>query len=141
VNNRNMIMPECISKILVIRAPDALVYAWGIFKRIVDPGIARKVKVASASESLALLRQYISDDQIPAYLGGSLRTGGDAECRQVLAPGGPIPEAAFRRFLQLAAAKPRQPGQQDGRQESIRTGSDRVAAEALGSCGMCCRRW
>ena len=69
VENRNLIMPETITRILVIRAPNAWVHAWSMFKHIMDPGIAGKVEIAG-SDTLELLRRYIDDSEIPAYLGG-----------------------------------------------------------------------
>merc|ERR1712232_642757 len=95
-------MPECLCSILVIRAPSSWLYAWSMFKHILDPGIQEKVKVARAGkESIALLREYISNDQIPAYLGGNKSIDGDPQCRQVLSPGGYPPQEALDRFEHL----------------------------------------
>lgn len=108
VENRNFLMPECLTKILVIRAPAAWVYAWKMFSYILDPGIREKVQVAGnrEGESLALLRKFIDDEDIPAYLGGKKSIDGDPECRKVIAPGGPMPEEALQRFLKLVAEGP-----------------------------------
>jgi len=102
VKARNFLMPECLSTILVIRAPTSWNYAWSMFKHTLDAGIRAKVKVARpGAESLALLREYISDDEIPAFLGGKKHIQGDPQCRQVLSPGGLPPKEALDRFRDL----------------------------------------
>jgi hypothetical protein len=103
VSNRNQIIPECLNLILVVRAPKAWVYAWTMFKYLLDPGIVEKVRVVEEKNTLAELRKFISNDNIPAYLGGGRRIEGDPECRKVLAPGALLPEEAKERFLQLKA--------------------------------------
>lgn len=102
VQNRNLLMPECLSLILVIRAPPSWLYSWQMFKHILEPGIREKVRVAlPGADSLELLRRYIGDEDIPAYLGGKRTFDGDPECRQVLSPGGFPPRAAIDRFFEL----------------------------------------
>jgi hypothetical protein len=130
VQQRSLLMPEALGKILVVRAPSAWVYAWNSFKYLLDPGIREKVKVARPKDSLWLLRQYISDEQIPAYLGGSLRINGDAECRQVLAPGGLPPPEVITRFKALLL---------EGRRVRVSSADLDVADEHM-TCGVCSRR-
>jgi len=101
VESRTFMMTETVSQLLVIRAPVAFVTAWGIFKGLLDPGVAKKVRMATPACSLSLLRQFIDDDNIPAYLGGKKTTHGDPECRHILAPGGFPPEAALDRLKKL----------------------------------------
>lgn len=102
---RNFLIPECLTLILVVRAPSSWCYAWNGFKHILDPGIRAKVRVARpGSETISLLRTYISDSQIPGFLGGSNHIEGDPQCRKVLAPGGVIPKAAVDRFHELKAS-------------------------------------
>lgn len=105
VGNRNQIMPECIKCILVVRAPPAMVYAWRMLKHIIEPGIVEKVRFATPEGTMACLREFLDDEQIPAFLGGTLTIDGDPECRKVLAPGGPMPQAAAKHFLRLAQLK------------------------------------
>jgi len=104
IRARNYLMPECLSKILVVNAPRAWVYAWGIFSWILDDGVKAKVQIARpGSQTIALLRKYISDEEIPACLGGSKHIDGDPECGRILAPGGFPPESAFTNFFKLVA--------------------------------------
>jgi hypothetical protein len=154
VQLRNTIMPECLSLILVVRAPSSWVYAWNMFKHILDPGIAEKVRVARpGSETTELLRRYISDDQLPAFLGGTRHIDGDPECRQVLAPGGFPPQATLDRFNELSKSEgTNESCLHEGVKGRPRTGStssiDSVdsnhnsasAARDGNSCGACPRR-
>jgi len=103
VDNRNKMMPACISTILCIRAPPAFVAGWNLFNKMLDPGVREKVQVVGRSkdQSINLLRKYIDDDEIPMFLGGRKTINGDPECKQVIAPGGKLPEFARTRFLIL----------------------------------------
>merc|ERR1712003_56173 len=47
--------------------------------------------IVSASKTAQTLRRIIEEDNIPQYLGGPLSIFGDAECRSVISPGGPMP--------------------------------------------------
>jgi len=98
VDSRALLMTETIFQILVVRAPAAFVTAWRMFNVLLDPGITKKVRMATAPHSLSLLRQFIDDDNIPAYLGGRRTTQGDPECRHIIAPGGFPPKAALDRL-------------------------------------------
>lgn len=108
IKNRDMICPELMRRILVINAPPAWVYAWEMFKHILDPGIVEKVQVASPGEpSLKLLRQWIDNEDIPAMFGGGKVIDSDPECRKVLAPGWPIPDSVLHEFHRLTAEESR----------------------------------
>jgi len=103
VGNRNNIMPECASHILLVRAPPPFVAAWNLFSYMLDEHTREKVQVAGRfkDQSINLLRKYIDDVEIPAFLGGRKTINGDPECRQIIAPGGKLPEFALARFLAL----------------------------------------
>lgn len=99
---RDRMMPSLISKVLVINAPKAFTSAWAMFKNVLEADTQEKVQVASSREaSLQLLRKHIDDENIPAFLGGSMKLGGDPECRQHLAPGGLPPPEAIARVTEL----------------------------------------
>jgi len=103
VDNRNKIMPECILRILIIRAPPAFVAAWSMFSAMLDANTREKIQLAGRSKdkSINLLRKYIDDEEIPVFLGGRKAYNGDPESKLILAPGGKVPEFAHARFLAL----------------------------------------
>jgi len=105
VSYRDMLMPCMIGQIFVIRAPRAFAMAWNMFQHLLDPVTRAKVQIVSSNaESLAVLRRYISNDVLPAYLGGARCIESDPECRQILGGGpGSVPPKATKRLLQLAA--------------------------------------
>merc|ERR1719161_1280911 len=70
---------------------------------LIPRATAEKLQIVKKKDSLDLLRKYMSDDLIPQYCGGKHAFEGDPECRKILAPGGPIPEAAVQRFEEMVA--------------------------------------
>jgi len=140
VEIRSKIMPECISKVFLVNAPAALVYAWGMCKYVFDRGVAEKVQVAGRADTLALLRRHIANDQIPGFLGGGFCADGDPQCRRILAPGGPLPEEVLQRFLHLAR-RPRQDAAGAGAAFSVGdfplTPMSASESKRGGACGMC----
>jgi len=103
IDNRNKIMPECISRIIVVRAPPTFVAAWNIISVMLDANICEKVQVAGRSKdkSISVLRKYIDDEDIPMFLGGRKAFAGDPESKLILAPGGRLPEFACTHFFAL----------------------------------------
>ncbi|CAJ1367907.1 unnamed protein product [Effrenium voratum] len=100
---RSNLLPEICTRILFVRVPSPFVKAWSMFSYLLDPGTIAKVQMATEAETLSLLRKYMGDETIPAYLGGQRHTDGDPYCRKLLAPGGFPPEAALHRFERLVA--------------------------------------
>jgi hypothetical protein len=142
IQNRNQIMPECLSRILIVRAPAAWIHAWNCFKYLLDPGVVDKVRVAGERETLTILRKFIHNDNIPAYLGGGAYIDGDPECRKILAPGGLLPEEAKERFYQLKTSGCSESGSDDdvgacfGKRYTLAGKGD----ADLAMCGVCPRR-
>lgn len=101
---RAILLPETVNSILMIRAPSAFAYAWSSFSHLMDPRTREKVQIANAKDTHKLLLRYISEENIPSYLGGKLCIEGDVECRKLLAPGGYPPVAARQRLMQLMKA-------------------------------------
>jgi len=102
VRSRNLLLTEVTDRVLVIRAPPVFQRAWSLFSYLLDPGTRDKFEVAGGAEdSLQVLRKYVDNDLIPEYLGGKLNIGGDPECSLQLAPGGPPPQQAIDRLLEL----------------------------------------
>lgn len=103
VNSRDTLTPEITWRVLIVNAPVWATRLWGMVSKLaLTPETAEKVQIASSEEdSLALIRKYVDNDVIPAYLGGSRKIDGDAECRKLLAPGGPVPEDVINRLLEI----------------------------------------
>lgn len=96
--NRQLLMPETVKRLLFVRTPPAFVRAWGMFSYLMDPGTLEKLHMATEADTLQLLRKFVSDDCIPAFLGGRLCVDGDPECRKICAPGGLPPQEALQRL-------------------------------------------
>mmetsp|Transcript_100155 Transcript_100155/g.188692 ORF Transcript_100155/g.188692 Transcript_100155/m.188692 type:complete len:443 (-) Transcript_100155:21-1349(-) len=98
---RDTATPEMGKLVLVVRAPALFASAFNKVKQIaLTEETAAKVQMATSANSLALLRKYLPDSVIPAYLGGTLRVDGDPECRRMIAPGGPVPKEIIDQVLQ-----------------------------------------
>jgi len=107
VSYRDMLMPNTLKNILLIRAPAVFATGWSMVSAFLDPVTRDKVQIVSgAQQSLALLRRYLSNDIIPAYLGGGRSIEGDPECKQLLGNSGPVPREAVTRLLELVAEGP-----------------------------------
>lgn len=105
VVSRDMLMPATLAHILIICAPSwfAKVYRF-VVGRFLHPRTRDKVVITSDREaSLEVLRRYMSDDVIPAYIGGNLHTLGDPECQGLLGScsGEPTPQEAWDKFHHL----------------------------------------
>lgn len=96
---RSLLLPETVKTILMVRTPASFVYAWSMFSHLLDPSTKEKVQMATEADTLKMLLRYMSEDNIPAYLGGKLHIDEDPECRKILAPGGCPPLAARERLM------------------------------------------
>mmetsp|Transcript_61627 Transcript_61627/g.133419 ORF Transcript_61627/g.133419 Transcript_61627/m.133419 type:complete len:451 (+) Transcript_61627:56-1408(+) len=101
MQSRGLLLADIVGQLLFIRTPTPFLRAWQLFQHLLDQGTVRKVRMAGVSDTLPLLREYMNDDVIPQYLGGSMCIGGDSECRELVAPGGFPPERAIARFEAL----------------------------------------
>jgi hypothetical protein len=102
VKSRTLLLTEVTDKVLIIRAPAIFQRAWSLFNYLLEPGTRAKFEVAGGEEdSLQVLRKYVDNDLIPEYLGGKFHFGGDPDCSLQLAPGGPPPQQAIDRLLEL----------------------------------------
>mmetsp|Transcript_27759 Transcript_27759/g.89278 ORF Transcript_27759/g.89278 Transcript_27759/m.89278 type:complete len:450 (+) Transcript_27759:81-1430(+) len=145
ISYRDMIMPNMLSHILVIRSPKAFAQTFKLFSYILDPVTRDKVQIVSGhEESLACLRRHIGNDMIPAYLGGERCINGDPNCAMILgtADPGPVPEKALRRLRDSIAR-----GEQEQRAArgarlaedgAVPAGREREAGFGVGDCLGCC---
>mmetsp|Transcript_48338 Transcript_48338/g.142648 ORF Transcript_48338/g.142648 Transcript_48338/m.142648 type:complete len:329 (-) Transcript_48338:29-1015(-) len=104
VEGRDMLLPNTLGHILVVRAPAAFTMAWRTAQSFFDATTREKVQIATTvEESLAMIRKYVPDEIIPGYLGGRLHTDGDPECRLLLGSSSPdpVPSEAFERLQAL----------------------------------------
>eukprot|EP00474_Spongospora_subterranea_P008963 CRZ09421.1 hypothetical protein [Spongospora subterranea] len=62
--------PESLQTLFVINAPFIFRMLWGMVKPWLHPLTAARIKILG-SDYLSSLRELVSDDQIPAYYGGS----------------------------------------------------------------------
>lgn len=95
-------MPNTLKHIFIIRAPKWFSMAWNTIKYVMEADTRKKVEIVSGGEqSLALLRKHMSDDSIPAYLGGKMHTQGDSECKLILGSSynRPMPQEALSAFF------------------------------------------
>jgi len=106
VECRDMLAPCLLGQVFCIRAPRAFSATWSMARRFLDPMTQEKVKIVSGKKaSLELLRRYMDNSIIPAYLGGGRVVNGDPECRVLIAPGGDIPPQAIDRFFALTQGR------------------------------------
>jgi len=100
---RSNLLPETCHRILFVRVPTPFAKAWSMFSYLLDPGTIAKIQMATEPETMPLLKKFIGEEVIPAYLGGQRHTEGDPYCRKLLAPGGFPPEEALQRLERLIA--------------------------------------
>jgi hypothetical protein len=105
---RQFMVAGCARNILIVNAPTIFVHACSFIKKyLLYPETADLLEVASRRDTLELLRRYIDDIEIPAFLGGQRCIDGDPECKQVLAPGGTPPPGVLERMKFLRARESR----------------------------------
>ncbi|KAI3379437.1 hypothetical protein SNEBB_003698 [Seison nebaliae] len=87
--------PETLSKTFVINAPKVFPFLYQAVKPFLDEGTRKKVTVCGKS-FLDDLLQFINQDQIPKYYGGTLvDKDGDENCSEFICWGGKVPEKFF----------------------------------------------
>mmetsp|Transcript_117147 Transcript_117147/g.318033 ORF Transcript_117147/g.318033 Transcript_117147/m.318033 type:complete len:149 (+) Transcript_117147:68-514(+) len=135
VEARDMLMPNTLKHVFLIRAPRWTSMAWDVAKHILHPQTRAKVEIVSGqSKSLDVLRRYMPDAAIPAYMGGGLCPGRDPECRLILGSIGRLPLEAVERLLEL-----HRQGVERGDKEPERGGSiPRRGEKNLGIVLSCC---
>lgn len=69
--------PERNEVLLVINAPSWFSYIWNLVKHVFEDWATRRLRIVTEANSLAALRDYIDEDQIPVEYGGKLRFGND----------------------------------------------------------------
>ena len=70
VTTDNVCYPETLGKMLVINAPWLVTTTWNIIKGWLDVRTVDKIEIISPEDSMARLRDFIEEDQIPAKYGG-----------------------------------------------------------------------
>lgn len=91
--------PEIIKRVLIINVPWVFEAIWKIVQYFFDQGLRDKMQIIRSKEKVReTLLKYIAEENVPAYLGGSLSICGDDECGAIMPPGGPIPEHILSRF-------------------------------------------
>jgi hypothetical protein len=70
ISTDNVCYPETLGKMLVINAPWLATSTWGVVKRWLDVRTVNKIEILSPEESLARLREFIDEDNLPAQYGG-----------------------------------------------------------------------
>jgi len=62
--------PECLGKMFMVNTPFIFSGLWSVIKGWLDEKIRRKIIMLGKNYYSTLL-EYVDDDQIPVYLGGS----------------------------------------------------------------------
>lgn len=108
LKTRMYLVPRTGRRVLIVNAPPAFVRVWSTIKNlVVHPSTAQLIEIVGKARTLEVLRKYLDDDVIPAYLGGTRTIDGDPECRTLLAPGGTPPQEALTRVRQLVRQEAR----------------------------------
>ncbi len=72
IGTDNIAYPETLGKMLIINAPYVINIAWNIIKGWLDPRTQNKIEIIGSGEtSMAKLREFIDEDQIPKMYGGT----------------------------------------------------------------------
>jgi hypothetical protein len=80
-----------VRRVILVNVPAAGAGLWGIASYFVDEG-TRNTFTLLSSDFLPTLQRFVTLDQLPAFLGGTLVDAhGDGECKGIVTPGGPVP--------------------------------------------------
>lgn len=63
--------PETLALYLIVNAPAFFPFVWGIIKGFLDEKTRRSVKVTNPPDQLVTMQEFIHDEDIPSFLGGS----------------------------------------------------------------------
>ncbi|XP_067941657.1 retinal-binding protein-like isoform X2 [Watersipora subatra] len=87
--------PEMQKRMFIINSPKLFPILWKIAQPILSEESKKKIKVLDKNYKEELLK-YIDEDQLPAYLGGTM-TGpdGDPKCSHKICHGGDVPKAYY----------------------------------------------
>lgn len=86
--------PERLKRCFLINAPPFFPKMWNTVKGYFDPRTQKKITVLG-TDYLETLKQYIPEENIPAFLGGQSKIGDDTYCKQEISPGGYVPEHLY----------------------------------------------
>lgn len=90
--------PEVWRNIFFVNVPSIIDKVFHIFKPIFRMTLLQKIQFATKSSTAELLRKYIDDNVLPAFLGGKrVDSKGDPKCREFVKCGGKIPEKYYLR--------------------------------------------
>lgn len=97
--------PEVWRNIIFVNDPAIFNKIFYIFKPILKDALVRKLQFATKSSTAELLRKYVDDDVLPAFLGGKrVDSKGDPYCREFVRNAGKIPDSYYlknvMRFIQ-----------------------------------------
>lgn len=89
--------PEVMKNILVINAPRIFPIAYALVKPFLNEVTRNKVKILGVDWKTELL-EYIDEDNLPEYYGGTCRDpNGDPLCRSKICYGGDVPESYYHK--------------------------------------------
>jgi hypothetical protein len=72
--------PETLGLYLVVNAPAFFPFIWHVIKGFLDEKTRKSVRVTSQSDQLQTLREFINEDDIPSFFGGSCRCESHGGC-------------------------------------------------------------
>nr|XP_037280614.1 SEC14-like protein 2 [Rhipicephalus microplus] len=91
--------PEILEVAYVINAPSLFPMLWNIVKPLLSPRTISKVNIFGKDGWKDVLAARFDVESLPAHWGGRLRgPDGDARCRHLICPGGPVPEKYRRKW-------------------------------------------
>merc|ERR1712187_655256 len=97
---RSFSLAGIVSKIIVVNAPAFVAGVWSWAKHLLFSSQKTKdmCEIVSSADTPEILRRYVHELVLPAYLGGGRKIHGDPECKLLLAPGGSIPTHVIERL-------------------------------------------
>ena len=85
--------PEVLKRIIVVRAPWIFSAVWRLCRPFLDKGSLEKVDVVKDSETTEAILRHVPPENVPKALGGKLLSAdSDDYCRDLVSPGGKIPD-------------------------------------------------